>query len=92
MSFSSAPKFHEKVTFNPSNVTAGSTMSETILTVSALKAQPGDHVLITAPALESGLEIVTSVIATAGTIPLALKNVTGSDINPASQAFYVTVL
>jgi len=88
-----SPKFHQKVVFDPVSVPANSTSVQNVLTgVRKLFAMPGDHVLIDAPNLESGLEIVRVPITTPGTIPVGIKNTTGAAINPASQTFYVTVL
>lgn len=91
MAFSSVPKFYEKVTFNPANITATQIGTENILT-GVKQLVPGDRCVITAPSLEAGLQILPSFVVTAGAVPLKIWNFTGADINPASQSFYVEVI
>lgn len=69
------------------NVTAGSSVDTT---VECLSADVGDRVTVQADALEVGL-IARAWVSADREITLRLSNVTGSDINPASQTFRFTV-
>ena len=85
-SFSSVPKFVQKVALNPSNVPAGGVIVETF-TVNGLRA--GMIPVVHAPSLEAGVTLISSRITAANTLELTFQNNTGGDINPASQNFEI---
>jgi hypothetical protein len=61
----------------------------TTLTVTG--AATGDHVLVTAPSLESGL-IVRGHVSSANTVTITVTNDTSGSIDPAPQDYLVTVI
>ena len=83
---SSGMLFSEKVTIDPSTVTAGNVSRETFA-VTGLKKGRVTHVEM--PSIETGLFLIGWYCATNGVLTLDLFNPTGSDINPASQVIYV---
>jgi hypothetical protein len=79
-------QFAQKVTLNPSNVTASSVSKETFAVTGV---RTDTLYVVNAPDIESGI-VLTGARATANNVlELTFWNPTGSDINPASQAFYV---
>lgn len=91
--FASVPKFEETISFNASNVTAGSVMYENILT-GVKQVVPGDAVSITCHAstlLTNGVLIVPQGVVVAGEIPIALWNTSGLDYNPGALTYTVKV-
>jgi len=85
-SFSSTPKFSQRVTLDPSNVPAASVNVETF-TVSGLKT--GMIPIVHGPSLETGVTLISSRVTANATLELTFQNNTGSGINPASQVFEV---
>jgi len=88
-SISAVPKFSQRVTLNPSNVTAASVSVETF-TVTGLTLEM--LVVVNAPDLETGVKVVSARVSAANTLELTFQNFTLADVNPASQAFLVVGL
>jgi hypothetical protein len=86
--FFSTSAIFTSVTHNPASVGAGLVTEETITVTGAAT---GDRVLINAPSLEANLVISSAYVSAADTVKFRLYNPTGAPIDPASQAFLVTV-
>lgn len=83
---SSGMLFSEKVTIDPSTVTAGNVSRETFA-VTGLKT--GRVTKVEMPSIEAGLFKLDAFCAANGVLTIDLFNPTGSNINPASQTIYV---
>lgn len=86
---SSVPQIVTTVTLNPGNIIAGTYSEET---VSVAGSNATQMVLAFAPAIEAGVCLVNARCATAGTVILTFVNMTGADVNPASQTIHIICL
>lgn len=60
-------------------------------TATVTGAASGDEVVVNAPSLEANLVLANAHVSAANTVTIRVGNISGAPIDPASQAFIITV-